>query len=290
MADSPTKVPPDNKPEEKEPTYSYKDVHETPPKEIAANQEIPEEKPPETDEQKAEREAKEKADAEAKAKEEAKKEEVEIAPEQMAEEIAAKAAEKLAEKQAKKKEKTAKDKYTEFFEKTKKEKGREPTYIEYGKFLEEEAVKTIEAKQEKVEKDKQAEIEGQKKIDEEMAKRMNAQIDEELDELYKSGSLTPIKDPKNPSDQGIIERKALFQAMLDTNQQRATEGKPPILSVQRIFYGGYYTKPSAQPAGENAPVSMGQGTPANQGEEQEVDYVKDVHKPWNVFKKIIPGQ
>jgi hypothetical protein len=281
--------PQDQKPDEKEPTYTYDELHKEPIKEIVANKEIPEEKPAETDEEKTAREAKEKEATEAKAKadEEAKKkEEAEINPEELAEEISKKVAEKVTQKE----KKEVKDKYTEFFDKTKEDKGREPTWKEFGQFLEDEAVKNIEKKQEEAKKVEVEKKEAEQKANEEMGKRMNAQIDEELEELYKSGGLTPIKDPKNTSDQGVVERKALFQAMLDTNQQRANEGKPPILSIQRIFYGGYYNKPSAQPPGENAPISMGQGTPADQGEEKELDYNKDVHKPWGIFKRIIPGQ
>jgi hypothetical protein len=73
--------------------------------------------------------------------------------------------------------------------------------------------------------------------------------------------------------------------MLDTNAKRAVEGKDSILSIARIFYGGYYTKPNAQPAGESAPISMGKGTPASGEEEQELDYNKDVKRPWSFFRK-----
>ncbi len=270
-------------PVEKTPTYSYDEVHKEPIKEIAENKELPKEKPPEpTEEEKAkEAEAKAKADAEAKAKAEAEakeKEEEAVAPEALAEDISKKIAEKLAPK-----EKIEKDKYTEFFEKAKKEKGRDPNWIELSQFLEEQAVARVEKKQEEAKKVADKQKEEQDKANEEYTKRFNAQVNEELEELYKSGQLTEIKDKNSPSDQGVIERKALFQAMLDTNAKRTVEGKDQILSISRIFHN-YYTKPSAQPAGENAPISMGKGTPAGEGE-QELDYIKDIKKPWSFFKQ-----
>lgn len=264
--------------EEKEPEYAYKDVHEKPVEEIAKNKEVPEEKSVEpTDEEKAKIEA----DAKAKAEAEAKEEEVEIKPEELVEEISTKVAEKLTPEE----KAEVKDKYTEFFEKTKAEKGRDPNWIELSQFLEEQAVLRMEEKQAEAKKEQEKQKEEETKATEAFTKRFNSQIDEEIEELYKSGNLTPIKDSKNPSDQGVIERKALFQAMLDTNQKRAAEGKDAIFSVARIFYGGYYTKPNAQPAGSEAPVSMGTGTPAGGEEEQEVNYMKDVKRPWSMFRK-----
>lgn len=268
MDDNPTKpeVTPEV-PEEKAPEYSYKEVHEEPIKEIAENEEIPEVKP--------------EVKPEEKPVEPPKEEEVEIKPEELVEEISTKVAEKLTPKE----EKEVKDKYSEFFEKIKEEKGRDPNWIELSKFLEEQAVLRIEEKQKEAQKAQEKQREEEKKVNEAFTQRFNKQIDEELEELYKSGNLTPIKDKNNPNDQGVIERKALFQAMLDTNAQRAAEGKDTILSVARIFYGGYYTKPNAQPAGSEAPVSMGHGTPSSGEEEQEVDYLKDVKMPWSFFRK-----
>jgi len=287
----PDKVdPPEEKPvetpvEEKKDEYSYKEVHEETPKEIAENKVVPEEKPAEpTEEEKAKIATDEKAKADEEAAKKAEEEEKAVAPEELAEDISQRLAEKLSPKE----KEEAKDKYTEFFEKVKAEKGREPNWIELSQFIEDQAIAANEKKQEEAKKAEDVRKEEENKATEAFTKRFNAQLDEELEELYKSGNLTAIKDPKNPSDQGIIERKALFQAMLDTNAKRATEGKDAILSIARIFYGGYYTKPNAQPAGSEAPVSMGTGTPSGGEGEQEIDYNKDVKKPWAFFKQIKP--
>ena len=286
----PNKVdPPEEKPvetpveppvEEKEPEYAYKDVHEKPVEEIAKNKEVPEVIPEPTEEEKAKIAAEEKAKADEEAAKKAEEEEKAVAPEELAEDISQRIAEKLSPKE----EEVAKDKYTEFFEKVKADKGRDPNWIELSQFLEEQAVLRVEQKQEEAKKEQEKQKEEETKATEAFTKRFNSQVDEELEELYKSRNLTPIKDSKNPSDQGVIERKALFQAMLDTNQKRAAEGKDAILSIARIFYGGYYTKPNAQPAGSEAPVSMGSGTPSSGENEQELDYNKDVKKPWSFFQ------
>ncbi len=280
MADSPTNppeevkpiAPPVEPPVEDKDQYFYGDLHKEPIKEIAQNEELPKEEVPEVK-------------SEEKPAEPVKPEEkVEIKPEELAEEISTKVAEKLTPKE----EIEVKDKYSEFFEKIQAEKGREPNWIELSQFLEEQAVLRVEEKQVEAQKAATKQKEEEDKASEAFIKRFNSQIDEELEELYKSGNLSAIKDANNPSDPGVVERKALFQAMLDANAKRATEGKDAILSIARIFYGGYYKKPNTQPAGAEAPVSMGTGTPAGGEEEQELDYNKDVHRSWNVFKKIVP--
>lgn len=273
-------IPDDKKPLEKETPdekpieYSYDDVHKPTTEEIAENKEVPEEKPEKPE---VKPEVKEEKPVVPEVKEE--KPEDKIEADKLAEEISAKVAEKLIPQD----EKTPQDKYDAFFDKIQKEKGRDPNWKELSQFNEDQAVATVLAKQKEETEARQAEEANIKKANEEFTKRFNSQIDEELDELYKSDNLTAIVDPNNPSDQGVMERKALFQAMLDTNAKRAAEGKDSILSISRIFHG-YYTKPNAQPAGEEAPVSMGKGTPSDEGGE-ELDYAKDVHRPWSLFGK-----
>lgn len=264
--------------EEKPPEFANEDLKKQSFEEIAKNKEVPEVEP--TEEEKTKIAADEKAKADAEAAKKAEEEEKEIEPEELAEEISTKVAEKLTPKE----EKEVKSKYDEFFEKVQADKGREPNWKELSEFLEEQAVLKVEQKQKVAKEAEDKRKEEENKATEAFTARFNKQLDEEIEELYKNGNLTPIKDKTNPNDQGVIERKALFQAMLDTNQKRATEGLDTILSISRIFYGGYYKKPNVQPPGAEAPVSMGQGTPAGEGE-QELDYNKDIKKPWSWFKK-----
>ena len=257
---------------EETPTYSNEDLHKESVEEIAKNTEIPEVTPEVTPTVTPETPVTPTPPEE---------EEIEIEPEQMIEEITNKVVEKMtpAEKEV------AKNKYSEFFDKVKAEKGRDPNWIEVSQFLEDQAVERIKLEQKASEEAQVKAKEEENKATEAFTKRFNSQVDEELEELYKSGNLTAIKDAKNPNDQGVVERKALFQAMLDTNAKRANEGKDAILSIARIFYGGYYTKPSAKVAGEEAPISMGKGTPGGGEDEQEIDYNKDIKKPWSFFQK-----
>ncbi|MBZ5529738.1 MAG: hypothetical protein LAN71_17815 [Acidobacteriia bacterium] len=252
--------------EKKEAEYSNEELHRESMNEIAKNEELPKEEPK----------------VEEKPEETPKVEEKKIEPEELVEQIATKVKEKLTPEE----KKVAKNKYEEFFEKTVAEKGREPNWAEVSQFLEDQAVARMEEKQKEA-WEAQEKIKTEENIAREaMTKRFDAQVDEEIEEIYKSGNLTAVKDSNNPSDQGVLERKALFQAMLDENIKRNAQGKEPILSVARIFYGGYYTKPNAQPAGVEAPISMGTGTPSGGGEEQEINYMKDIKKPWSFFKQI----
>lgn len=266
-------------PVEETPDYSYEEVHNKSAEEIVADKpevapeatETPETpETPEVPEEKVE-----------------EPQEPAIDPKQMVEDISNQVMEKLraSDESKNKVQEDVKDEYEKFAEKIQRETGRPPTWKEALEFVKESAVTEIKAEQEAEQKRVAEQAENDRKATEQIAKKLNAGIDEELEELYKRNELSPIKDKTNPSDQGVVERKALFQKMLDVNQERQAQGKDPILSVQRIFYG-YYQKPSAQPAGEDAPVSMGKGSATAGEQTEELDYIKDVHsKDWNNFRK-----
>jgi len=212
------------------------------------------------------------------------KEEV-IDADEMAKSIAEKVREELKSKEEITQE--TKDKYDELVAKLEKE-GKEPSWKDVAKLIKEEAIEEI--KQERIREQEEIEKhrEEERKVTEKLTEKFNANLDEELEEMYKSGELTPIKDQKNPSDQGVIERKSLFQTMLTVNQERAAQGKEPIMSLARIRYS-YWTKPTAQPAGADAPISMGKGGPSSDEPDEEIDYNRDVKKSWASFKRIIPN-
>lgn len=257
-------------PEESKDEYSYKEVHETPVKEIAKNEELPEGEGEEEEEE-------EKEEVKPEEKPEEVKEEIPV--EKIIEDTVKKTVENLKPADAK----VEKSAYDEFFEKIKAEKGRDPNWQELSQFMEDRAVERVNEERIAKEKAESEKVDAEKKTTEELTKKFNLILDEEIEEIYKKGELTPIKDKNSPNDQGVIERKALFQAMLDTNAKRAAENLPPIMSISRIFYGGYYVKPNAKQAGEDAPISMGNGSPAGNEDEEEIDYKKDVHKPWPSF-------
>lgn len=180
--------------------------------------------------------------------------------------------------------------YLDWEQKFKDEKSRPPTYLEALSFVEEQAIATIEernkAEQERVQTEQKAQQDRQ--ADEE--KRVNTIVDDELGDLYNAGKLTKVQDPNNPYDQGVAERKALFQAWADVNNARRAKGLPDIISATRIFYGAdetgkpYYTRPNVQPAGANAPVQGNRGSSVPPSSEQSYSYT-DLKKPWAFFRR-----
>ena len=124
------------------------------------------------------------------------------------------------------------------------------------------------AEQEKVKKETE-------EFNKKQVEEFNKFTDDQLKDLTDAGK---IKTPE--------ERKALFQAMLDTNIARQKEGKAPIYSIKEIFYEHYTApKPGAQPAGADAPVAPSAGGVTT--EEKEVNY-NDVHK--KTFIDILMGK
>lgn len=226
-------------------------------------------------------------------KEEIKEEIKEPSAEEVAENAARKVldeqeARKQADEQAKLEEETKEEPsdkekaYLDWEKKFKAENGKQPSYLEALQFVEDQAVKGIEARQAEAAKAKE-------KADEEVAKaqaeeqaRINTVVDDELEELYSKNKLTKIQDPNNPSDQGVVERKELFKVWAEVNAKRRAEGKPEIISATRI-HEFYYTKPSAQPAGADAPV-QGNSNSANVQSTQEHTY-EEIHRPWSLFKR-----
>lgn len=215
------------------------------------------------------------------------------APQLSAEEIAKQTADEIearekaaAEEQAKKEaeaQPTDKEKeYLAWEDEFKKRENRPPTYSEALKFVGDQAVAEIEARAAEKDRVAQEEQEKAQKAQEESDKQLNAIVDDELNELYNAGKLTKIQDPNNPSDQGVVERQALFAKWQEVNMDRKTRGLPPIVSPIRI-YDFYYTKPNAQPPGANAPVAGNKGSATPPSSEQSYTY-QDIRRPWSFFK------
>lgn len=255
------------------PEYSHEDLKKESFRDIASNTEIPDEPKEETpiEEQ----------------KEEPKVEFDEEKYKKIADEAAVRAADEVerrrveAEK-ANEEPKEAKTEYQEIVDEFTDREGRTPTWDELAVKIEERTIEKIEARQ--VEKT-QAEIqekETQRKTYEEEQKRIDVFVDDEMAELYKHQKLTPIREKDNPSDQGVVERKSFFKQWGDVNTQRRNEGKPEILSATRI-YEYYYKKPSAQPAGYDAPIAGNRGSTISPTQEQEYSNA-DLKKPWSFFR------
>lgn len=172
-------------------------------------------------------------------------------------------------KQEKEEVKEKKDALEEYLAKAKAE-GRNPTWSEAIRVVAEigsnQAYERIKAEQaaEKAKADEEAKTQQEtaaavQKQQEEYQAYLNKNIDEDLSDLYSLGKLTRIQNPEDPNDSGVKQRKALFQAMFDLNTKRAAEGKRPVTSVKEVYYE-HFEDPLKQPAGANAPVSIGKGS------------------------------
>jgi hypothetical protein len=62
--------------------------------------------------------------------------------------------------------------------------------------------------------------------------------------------------------------------MVDVNVARVKEGKDPIMDIELIAYK-YYKPKAVQPAGADAPVSMGKQSGGTE-DAQEMDY-REIH-------------
>ena len=104
----------------------------------------------------------------------------------------------------------------------------------------------------------------QEEYNKQQVESFNKYTDEQLEDLMVQGKIQRNDE---------VARKALFQTMLEVNQERVKENKNPIYSIKEIFYE-HYKAPNAQPAGADAPISAGKGNVAPDG--QELDYQRDV--------------
>lgn len=263
--------------------YTYKELHETPIRDILTDPEVkPEEKTVEP---------------------------VVTPPEEAptlptADEIAQKTADELQARQAAEAEEAAeelkaqKDEYQAWEDELWDKEKRTPTYQEALKFMQKQAandpetiknlraaIRAEEEAEAKVKADEDAaQAEETKKTDEQLGKI----VDDEFMELYRTGVLTKIQDPTNPTDQGLLERQSLAQAWMEVNNKRRAEGKPDILSASRIVHGRdetgkpYWTKPNAQPAGYDAPVMGSKSSAIAPSSENSYTY-SDLKKPWSLF-------
>jgi hypothetical protein len=207
--------------------------------------------------------------------------EVEIDPEKMKAEIAETVKKETVDKITKAltgKEETTKeerDKYEVIAENFAKEKGRNPTWFELVKFIKDDIRQELKNETEQEKQSREELIKKNKQVEQERSKAFNTYIDEQLNELLKSGKLPKVVNKDDPNDIGVKSRKALFQTMMEVNTDRVKTGKAPIYSVKEIFYE-HYKAPNTQPAGADAPISVGRGNAAvDSGEDYSYG---DVHK------------
>lgn len=216
--------------------------------------------------------------------EEVKEEKPEVDVEKIAADAAKKTREEIADLLKGEEKKETKDAYQEWAEKYSEDNGKPPTWVEVAKFVKDTAKAEIIAEQQAQVKEAQ-EVQTKKEAEAKTSEdQLNSLIDEELNELYSSNKLIRIKNAEDPTDPGVMEKKALFQTMYEVNVKRAQEGKTPIYSVARI-HSNYYKPVNKQPAGADAMITNNRagGAPADDG---DYEYTKDIRgKGWKSFFK-----
>ncbi len=254
------------------PGYSNEDLKKESLRDIAANTELPIDKPStdkvEEEEVTIDEVAQKAADQAAKAVLEA----------QDAKDKADADAKAVAEEAAKI-PKTEEEKYQEYADEFTKEHGRTPTWTEVATKMEENAIAKLDARQAAKQAEQADLAEKAKQAQELEYKQFETVLNEELADAYEHGKLTRIKDPNNPSDQGLVEKNELIRQWTEVNKQRKLEGKNQIISATQIL-NYYYKKPNAQPAGADAPISTNRGSTKPPSEEQEYTYA-DLKRPWS---------
>lgn len=263
-----------------DPGYSYDELQKESLRQIASNTDEPNKAPKEepTPEEKPE---------------EPPVEEPEVPLEDFAKQVAEETTQKVLERQrleaeeaAKKEQEAAvkdpKEEYQEIVKEFQEKEGRAPTWDELAVKIEERTIEKLTARQQAEAKRIQDEQEAQQKQQTTEQQQLDSHIDDELEDLYRTNKLTRIKDPSNPSDPGVIERKSLFQAMYDVNKQRQATGKELIASPIRV--AEFYWKRPVQQPGADAPVSGNKASGQSTDQEQEYSYT-DLKKPWSFFRR-----
>ncbi len=259
-----------------DPGYSYEDIQKESVREIAENTEEPK-KPEEKKEEPKE--------------EKPPVEEPKLDPKQLAEDAAksaleAQEAKRKADEEALQAQKQA-DPTTEYQEIVKdfeKKEGRTPTWEELAVKIEERTIEKLEARQAekaKVEAEERVRQEKQAQTEKE---RLNTYVDDRLALLYQNNMLTPMKDKSNPSDQGVVERRALFAEMAKRNEERRAQGKELIYDPVDIVLSGWKRPTTNQVPGADAPVAGNQSSQTPSGSEEEYSYA-DIKKPWSFWKR-----
>lgn len=279
---APTETPvvPTGGQEPSDPGYSHEDLQNQSVRDIAAGQEPPKEPeapatPP------TEPVVETPAPTQPTPEEIAKATADEIEARRVAEEAEAKPAEPTEE------EKQATEKYLTWEATFKAKEGRPPTYWEAQNFVKDAVKEDLKRElKEEAEQERQTQATQEEEAKKQRAaeeERINTIVDDELQDLYNNGKMTKIQDPNNPSDQGVVERKALFQTWADVNNDRRAKGLPDIYSATRIFEF-YYKKPNAQPPGANAPVQGNRGSATPPSDEESYSNA-DLKKPWSFFRR-----
>jgi hypothetical protein len=175
------------------------------------------------------------------------------------------------------------DAYVKYQEEFNKTNNRQPTWFEVAKFMEEQALERLEAKQAAKAKEAEEERNKQAEVVQKNTEETNKYIESTLNELYENEKLPQIQNKEDKDDYGLKVQHALIEKVVEVNSKRIQENLPPK-TLKEIFYEDFEL-PRKEVAGANAPTNMGRGgyTP---DETQELDY-RDITGPRNTFKNIL---
>lgn len=164
-------------------------------------------------------------------------------------------------------------------------------YEEAKNAAKEEALAEFEARQTARQQEEAAKTEEAKRQQDEAAKAQDAQaqqlnkrIEDDVNDLYATGKLPKIVDPKDDRtdkdglflEPGKRAQQLLFMQGVKVNQERVTKGLAPIDSIKLIYYE-HYTPPTQQPAGADAPVQKNSQPPKPDARDEKYNWAKD-HK------------
>ena len=165
-----------------------------------------------------------------------------------------------------------KDDYDKFVEKYTAENGKAPEWKQVATFLEERAVNRIKAEQQAEKEKAETEKTNQEKTKQELVEQNVKIWNNQLDEMEKAGMI-PKMEKNEKGDEGFDARIKLYGDM----QSTFGEGKTPVTNMYEV-YSKFYKQgrpQGAQPAGADAPISM--GTNAEPEDEQDFKY-DEIHQ------------
>lgn len=140
----------------------------------------------------------------------------------------------------------------------------------------EEKERVKQAEGERIAAEKAKTEEEQKAFQKAQEDQLQKEIDADLNDLYASGKLPKIKDPKDENDPGNKEFRNLFETAQKVNAERLAKGEAPIRSIKLIYYEHY--KPLAKLAGHDAPVMGKESTISNEPPEDKYIVSRDRNK------------
>lgn len=160
------------------------------------------------------------------------------------------------------------DEYVEYVEKYKEAHGDVPEWRILAQFTKDLAVKEVEDRQKAQQEEAQKVQQDSHKAQEDQAAQNWKVWQGQLEEMEKSNMLPKMENPQE-GDPGFDARLQLFAKM-----QESWKSATPMMNLYEVHAKHYTPSSGKQPAGADAPVSLGNGSTA--GDDQTYTYA-DIH-------------